>query len=184
MDFLKPKTGYRRLISYHKATCVYDVTYHFIERFLDKRDRTYDQMLQAARSGKQNIVEGRCAATTSKETEIKLYNVAKASLHELLADYEDYIRTRGLNLWTPAHERYGRLRDFCLRNSEPHVYVALLSKMSPEEICNMAITLIHQTDAMLGKLIEYAKADFLRLGGAREEMSRARINERNFSNVR
>lgn len=71
MDFLKPKTGYRNLISYHKATCVYDVTYHFIERFLDKRDRTCDQMLQAARSGKQNIVEGRCAATTSKETEIK-----------------------------------------------------------------------------------------------------------------
>jgi four helix bundle protein len=91
---LLPKSGgYRKLISYQKAEAVYDFTYYFCKKYLQRGDRTIDQMIQAARSGKQNIAEGSAASATSKETEIKLMNVAKASLEELLLDYEDYLRS-------------------------------------------------------------------------------------------
>ena len=101
--FLKSKSSYRNLISFRKAECIYDITYYFINANLEFKDRTRDQMLQAARSGKQNIVEGREAATTSRQTEIKLYNVARASLQELLQDYEDYLRTRMQSGQTHSH---------------------------------------------------------------------------------
>jgi four helix bundle protein len=101
--FIPPHGGYQNLLSYRKAEIVYDATVYFCSRFLDKRDRTYDQMIQAARSGKQNIVEGSMASATSKESEIKLTNVARASLEELLIDYRDYLRTRGLAEWTKDH---------------------------------------------------------------------------------
>ncbi|MDE6819058.1 MAG: four helix bundle protein, partial [Muribaculaceae bacterium] len=97
MDFIKSKGDYRQLIVFKKAECIYDLTFHFAHRFLSRSDRTIDQMVQAARSGKQNIIEGSSASLTSRETEIKLFNVAKASLEELLADYEDYLRNRGLS---------------------------------------------------------------------------------------
>lgn len=97
--FIPVHGGYANLLSYRKAEIVYDATVCFCQRFLDKRDRTVDQMIQAARSGKQNIVEGSMASGTSKETEVKLTNVARASLEELLADYRDFLRTRGLRLW-------------------------------------------------------------------------------------
>src|SRR6202045_3921740 len=96
--FLEPH-GYRDLYAYHKAEVVYDLTYRFCQRFLSRGDRTIDQMVQAARSGKQNIVEGSKAAGTSKEMEIKLTNVARASLEELLVDYRDFLRVRDLRLW-------------------------------------------------------------------------------------
>ncbi len=175
-DFLRPKTSYRKLISYQKAECIYDVTYAFLKRFVRLSDRTHDQMLQAARSGKQNIVEGRKAAATSRETEIKLYNVALASLHELLVDYEDYLRVRGLATWDKSHPRYAGLLDVCRNNNDSAYYRPLAERCNDEELANMAITLIHQADIMLGKLIEYAKNDFLTQGGAKEEMTRARLN--------
>lgn len=178
-DFLKPKTSYRKLISYQKAECIYDLTYHFLSRFIEKRDRTYDQMLQAARSGKQNIVEGRSAAATSRETEIKLYNVAKASLQELLVDYEDYLRTRGHEIWGVSHPRFAQLRKTCFDHNDTSWYVAIAPRCQDFELANMVITLIHQTDIMIGKLIGYSKEDFLRNGGAREEMTRARLEYRN-----
>ena len=99
--FLPQRGNYRSLIVYQKAECIYDVTFFFAHRFLEKGDRTIDQMVQAARSGKQNIAEGSAASTTSRETELKLINVAKASLQELLIDYEDYLRVRGLPQWGP-----------------------------------------------------------------------------------
>ena len=117
-DFLKQKSSYRDLIAFRKAQCIYDVTYHFAHRFLAKGDRTVDQMVQAARSGKQNIAEGRSTGNTSAEAEIKLMNVAKASLQELLIDYEDYLRVRSLEQWTPEHPRFARLRD-CLLYTSP-----------------------------------------------------------------
>lgn len=178
-DFLRPKTSYRKLISYQKAECIYDVTYAFLKRFVRLSDRTHDQMLQAARSGKQNIVEGRKAAATSREMEIKLYNVALASLHELLIDFEDYLRVRDLCQWDHTHPRYAALRDVCRCNNDSAFYRRLAERCNDEEMANMAITLIHQTDIMLGKLINYAKTDFLTHGGAKEEMTRARINYRN-----
>ena len=110
--FLPHGGFYKNLIAFQKAECVYDVTFYFAHHFLDKGDRTIDQMVQAARSGKQNIAEGSAAATTSMETEIKLTNVAKASLQELLLDYEDYIRVNGLEQWTVMDERTLKARRY------------------------------------------------------------------------
>src|SRR3989440_1256067 len=97
--FIPPHGNYRELLSYQKAEIVYDLTFRFCQRFLSKGDRTIDQMVQAARSGKQNIVEGSKASGTSKETEIKLTNVARASQEELLVDFQDFLRVRDLRLW-------------------------------------------------------------------------------------
>lgn len=108
--FIPPHGGYKNLLSYQKAEIVYDATVYFCDRFIGKHTRTHDQMVQAARSGKQNIVEGSMAAATSKETEIKLTNVARASLEELLADYRDFLRTRGLEEWSAEHPYALRLR--------------------------------------------------------------------------
>jgi four helix bundle protein len=99
-SFIAAHGGYRRLLSYQKAEVIFDITYRFCSRFLERRDRTVDQMVQAARSGKQNIAEGSRAAGTSTEGEIKLTNVARASLEELRIDYEDFLRVRGLSLWS------------------------------------------------------------------------------------
>ena len=97
--FLPHGGSYKNLLVYQKSECIYDVTFYFAHKYLEKGDRTIDQMVQASRSGKQNIAEGAAAGNTSKETEIKLTNVAKASLQELLVDYEGYIRVRGLEQW-------------------------------------------------------------------------------------
>ncbi|WP_200382255.1 four helix bundle protein [Thiococcus pfennigii] len=108
--FIPPHGGYKNLLSYQKAEIVYDATVHFCQRFVDKRDRTHDQMVQAARSGKQNIIEGSMASGTSKEMEIKLTNVARASQEELLADYRDFLRVRGIAEWPREHPYALRLR--------------------------------------------------------------------------
>ena len=117
--FIPPHGGYRNLLSYRKAEIVYDPTVNFCARFLNKRDRTYDQMVQAARSGKQNIIEGSQASGTSKQTEIKLTNVARASLEELLADYRDFLRVRGIEEWTKDHPYTERLRELNRQRQRP-----------------------------------------------------------------
>ena len=104
-SFLPQKGRYRDLVAFQKAECIYDITFYFAHHFLERGDRTIDQMIQAARSGKQNIAEGTAAATTSRETEIKLLNVARASLQELLIDYEDYLRVRDLEQWSLGSEK-------------------------------------------------------------------------------
>src|SRR5215468_1027488 len=108
--FIPKHGGYKKLLSYQKAEIVYDATVYFCNRFIDKRSRTHDQMVQAARSGKQNVIEGSMASATSKETEIKLTNVARASLEELLADYRDFLRLRGVHEWPKEHAYAIRLR--------------------------------------------------------------------------
>ncbi len=170
--------NYRSLIVYQKAECVYDVTFFFAHRFLEKGDRTIDQMVQAARSGKQNIAEGCAASTTSRETELKLVNVAKASLQELLIDYEDYLRVRNLEQWGPEDERYQKTRRIVAQHNDSAFYREAIQVRSDAAVANIAITLIHQTDAMLVKLIERLKEQFVQQGGIREEMSRARIAHR------
>jgi four helix bundle protein len=102
-SFLPPHGGYRRLLTYRKAEIIFDATVNFCRRFVDRRSRTTDQMIQAARSGKQNIAEASMASGTSEETEIKLTNVARASLEELMIDYQDFLRLRGLAEWPPDH---------------------------------------------------------------------------------
>lgn len=179
-DFLKPKGDCRNLKVYRKTECIYDITYHFAHRYLERSDRTVDQMIQAARSGKQNIAEGRSAGNTSTETEteIKLMNVAKASLQELLADYEDYLRARKLGQWGVAHPRFARLRELCQSTNDASYYSALVGRLDDTETANLAICLIHQADAMLFRLIKLIKQDFLKNGGIKEAMYRARLEAR------
>ncbi len=172
--FLSPKGNYKNLIVYQKAECIYDTTYIFAHKFLDKSDRTIDQMVQAARSGKQNIVEGTAAAATSSEMELKLLNVARASLKELLADYEDYLRVRNLCMWSVADEKYTVARRLCREHNDSAYYREIVAVRTDETVANIAIILLHQTDTLLGKLIESRKEAFITNGGVREEMTRVR----------
>ena len=121
-DFLPQRGKYRDLIAFRKAECIYDITHHFATTYLSRGDRTVDQMVQAARSGKQNIAEGSAAGSTSKETEIKLTNVAKASLQELLLDYEDYLRVNGLCLWAKTDPRTMAARRVCAKHNDSAFY--------------------------------------------------------------
>ena len=178
-SFLPLRGNYRSLIVYQKAECIYDVTFFFAHKFLEKGDRTVDQMVQAARSGKQNIAEGSAASTTSRETELKLMNVAKASLQELLIDYEDYLRVWGLEQWQSTDSRYIRTRKVAAKHNDSAYYREAVAVRSEETVANIAITLIHQADAMLLKLIEVLKRQFVQQGGIREEMTRARLSYRN-----
>ncbi|MDE5930124.1 MAG: four helix bundle suffix domain-containing protein [Muribaculaceae bacterium] len=174
-DTFIPQRGfYRKLRAYRVAEIIYDVTYIFAQRFLTRGDRTVDQMIQAARSGKQNIAEGSSAGSTSKETEIKLTNVAKASLHELLIDYEDYLRVRDLEIWDKNSEKAVTTRRICANNHDSAFFREAVKVRSAETVANIAIILIHQADVLLFRLIERQKADFLKQGGIREQMSAAR----------
>lgn len=151
----------------------------FAEKFVRPGSRTRDQMEQAARNGKQNIAEGSSASMTSKETEIKLTNVAKASLEELLLDYEDYLRQHNLLRWDKNNPRIVKMREY-LKSAEfmsaPTKYASLLND---EEFCNLCITLINQTTYLLRRLIERQQQQFLEQGGIKEQMYRARLEYRN-----
>lgn len=178
-DFARPKSSYRNLFVFQKSEAIYDLTYYFLQGHIAKSDRTYDQMLQAARSGKQNIVEGRSDAASSAEMEIKLFGVARGSLHELLNDYLDYMRTRNIAIWTPDHARMANLRRTCRGNNESAYFKSLADRLNDEELCNLIVTLIYQTIAMLNKMINLVKEDFIKNGGIKEQMTRARLNYRN-----
>ena len=175
-----PKHGhYRNLRVYQVTEMVYDITYYFTQHYLSKGDRTVDQMVQAARSGKQNIAEGNQAASTSSETEIKLTNVAKASLEELLDDYEDYLRVRNMQQWGPLHPRYEKMRQYARSEEIKKEYAATIQRMNDEEIANLCITLIHQAIYMLHKLLVTMQTRFVKEGGIKERMYQSRINYRN-----
>lgn len=178
-DFIPQRGNYKKLVAYQVTECIYDITYYFAHKFLSCGDRTIDQMVQAARSGKQNIAEGSAAATTSRETELKLTNVAKASLQELLIDYDDYLRVRELEQWPTDSEKSQQTRRYCATHNDAASYRDAIKTRSDETVANIAITLIHQADFLLMNLIEHQKREFLSNGGIREEMTRARINERN-----
>ncbi len=178
--FLPKKGNYRGLLAYQKAECIFDITYFFTRKFLSaKIDRTVDQMVQAARSGKQNIAEGSAAASTSAETELKLTNVARASMQELLTDYEDYLRVRNLTLWPIDDERTRQIKAFSLKHSTSADYMNGIEQRSDETIANIAITLIHQFDALIGRYITRLEKDFTEHGGIREQMTAARLGYRN-----
>ena len=176
---LKRKGDYNNLIAYKKSVVIYDITFFFTQHFLQKGDRTIDQMLQAARSGKQNIAEGNRAAATSTETEIKLTNVAKASLEELLIDYQDYLRTRNKLLWDGSNPRYEKMRAYAASELIFDQYHSLLHKYNDEALANLCITLIHQTSFLLYRLLEKQEKNFLKEGGIKERMYQARLNVKN-----
>jgi four helix bundle suffix protein len=177
--FLPFHGHYRNLRVYHVTEALYDLTYTFCQRFLPPYgDRTVDQMVQAARSGKQNIAEGNQAAATSSETEIKLTNVAKASLEELLVDYEDYLRTHGLPQWDAHHPRYDNMRRWASSDNFMQTYAERSQQMTDEEFANLCITLCHQAIYMLGRLIDTLQDRFVTQGGIKERMHAARTNYR------
>jgi four helix bundle suffix protein len=174
--FIPPHGGYQKLLAYQKSVVIYDATLHFCDRFVDRRSRTRDQMVQAARSGKQNILEGSEASGTSKETEIKLTNVARASLKELLEDYRDFMRNRGIEEWPPDHPYALRLRRL---NRTPNANYATFKKgvehPDPAICANVIAGLIKVTCYLLDRQIKRLEQDFLKEGGLRERMTRARL---------
>lgn len=177
--FIPPHGGYQELLSFRKARIVYDGTVRFCERFLNKRDRTYDQMIQAARSGKQNILEGSQASGTSKETELKLTNVARASLEELLEDYRDFLRTHNGPLWDKNSRealfvrKLGANRDVTYES-----YRTYIETRPAEVVANILICVIHQTNYLLDQHLRGLEQVFLKEGGLRERMTRARLAAR------
>lgn len=177
--FIPKHGGYQKLFSYKKALIVYDATVFFCNHFIDKRSRTHDQMVQAARSGKQNIVEGSMASATSKETEIKLTNVARASLEELLEDYRDFLRTRGLALWEKnSREALFVRKRRANKDASYDTFRTYIESRPPEVVANIIICLIHQTNYLLDQQIRQLEQAFLKEGGLRERMTRARLDER------
>lgn len=170
---------YQDLYFYQKTEVICVMTYHFAKRFLDsKGDRTVDQMIQAARSGKQNIVEGLADGMTSTEMQLKLLNVARSSLKELRADYEDYLHTRELPFWDAKHHRYEDMLTFCRKHNKVSDYEPYLKQWNDEEICNIALTLLHMTDRMMKTYISGLDQQFVTQGGIKERMYAARTGYR------
>ena len=178
-SIILPHGNYQELLSYQKAEVIYDLTFRFCEKHLKRGDRTIDQMVQAARSGKQNIVEGSKASGTSKEMEIKLTNVARASLEELLEDYRDYLRVRDLGMWDKDSKEAQYVRKL---GSKPYTtyetYRTYVDTRSAEVVANIAICLIHQANYLLDQQIRRLEQDFLKEGGLRERMTKARLQAR------
>jgi four helix bundle suffix protein len=178
--FIPAHGGYKNLITYQKSEIIYDGTIYFTKRFFNKYDRTIDQMVQAARSGKQNIVEASMASGTSKEMEIKLTNVARASLEELKIDFQDFLRTNKLPIWDKEHKLTTRFREI---NRTPNANYATYQKAieheQPEICANSMICLISIVSYLLNQQIKQLEQAFIKEGGLRERMTKARLNQRN-----
>jgi four helix bundle suffix protein len=183
-DLIPPHGGYRKLRSFLCAQLAYDATVVFCDRFVDKRSRTHDQMVQAARSGVQNIAEGSMASATSKKTELKLTGVARASLEELLLDYEDFLRQRGLRLWAKdspealaVRKRYQSDKSDKSDPSDPYG----VKTASAEVAANTLICLINQASFLLARQLEKLEQTFLNEGGFTERLYRQRQERRGTS---
>lgn len=178
---LQPSGGYRDLLSYKKSTIIYDGTQYFCSRHLSPRDRTVDQMVQAARSGKQNIVEGNMAAATSSEMELKLTNVARASLAELLIDYEDFARVHKLEVWGFDHPLRLRLKE--INSDDNATYESFRRAIENESVeiqVNTMLFLIDKTIFLLDRHLKVLEKRFIENGGIRERMTKARREHRGF----
>lgn len=177
--FIPPHGGYAGVLAYQKALIIFQGTVRFCERFFEKRNRTIDQMVQAARSEKQNIVEGSKVSGTSKEGEIKLINVARASLEELLEDYKDFLRVRRLRLWLKDNREALFVRKLGARKDTSYgTYETYIETRPPEVVANILICLIQQTNYLLDQLIRKLEKDFLAGGGLRERITHARLANR------
>jgi len=171
--------GYRQLKSFQHAELVYDATVKFCDRFIDKRSRTHDQMVQAARSGRQNIAEGSQASGTSKKFELKLVGVARASLEELLLDYEDFLRQRGFVLWGKNHPTAQAVRRLAFEKDRSYsTYRSYIEDSSPEVAANTLVCLIHQTNYLLDQQLRQLERAFLKEGGFTERLYQTRSRSR------
>ncbi|MCK6614050.1 MAG: four helix bundle suffix domain-containing protein [Ignavibacteriaceae bacterium] len=178
--FIPKHGGYRKLKSYQKAEIIYDGTIYFTKRFFKSYDRTVDQMVQAARSGKQNIAEASMASATSKETEIKLTNVARASLEELRIDYEDFIRKNNYQFWDLNHELVARLRELNkIPDATYETFRKAIENENPEICANTMIGLIRVASFLLNNQIKSLEESFVKEGGLREKMTKVRLEKRN-----
>jgi four helix bundle suffix protein len=177
--FIPPHGNYKTLLSYQKAEIAYDITFRFCHRFLTKGDRTIDQMIQADRSGKQNIVEGSQASGTSKEMELKLTNVARASLEELINGYRDFLRVRDLPLWDKDSKEAEFVRRLGRTPGATYETYREYCETRPAEVtANIAICVIHQACYLLDQQTHRLEQDFVRDGGRRERMTRVRLQHR------
>ncbi len=177
--FLPQGGNYQELLSYRKSEIIYDLTFRFCEKHLKRGDRTIDQMVQSARSGKQNIAEGCKASITSAETELKLINVARASLEELLLDYQDYLRVRDHALWDKNSKEALYVRKLSRTPDESYeTYRTFMDTRPPEILANIAICLIHQANYLLDQQRRRLEKDFVKKGGIREQMTKARLDYR------
>lgn len=174
----KTHGGYRNLKSYQTTTIIYDLVVEFVNLFIERGSRTRDQMVQAARSGRQNIAEGSQASATSKKSEIKLVGVARASLEELLIDCEDYLRQHSLKLWDKNDPRAVAIRALSYKSNRSNsTYESYLQ--TPESFANCLICLIHQACFLLDHQLEYLEKTFISEGGYTENLYKKRQNERN-----
>jgi four helix bundle suffix protein len=177
--FIPPHGGYRKLLAYQRAEVVFDATLRFCERFVDPRSRTYDQMVQASRSGKQNIGEGSQLSGTSKEAEVKLTNVARSSLQELLEDYRDFLRSRDIEEWPKDHPYAKRLSVLCRTPGANYdTFKKAVEHPDPAICANAIVGLIKVAHRLLGGLLRRQERDFVEEGGLRERMTRARLAHR------
>jgi restriction system protein len=172
---IPPHGGYQGLQSYKMAEIVYDATVAFSDRFIDRRSRTHDQMVQAARSGKQNIAEGSMASGTSKKIELKLIGIARASLEELMVDYKDFLRQRDLPIWGKSHAMAKEVRGLCYRENRSYMtYKTYITQDPPETAANTMICIIHQTNYLLDQQLRSLEKEFLEKGGFTERLYSAR----------
>ena len=180
MNGLKINTGkYRTLLAYRKTEVIYDMTFYFCNKYLNRGDRTIDQMVQAARSGKQNIVEGVEFSTTSYEVFLKLLNTAKASLQELLEDYKDYLRVRHLRSWESDSAEVKAMSELGRKYKKSDYFLSLAETRNDEVVANMVIVLIHQADILITGYLNQQYQKFLKEGGFREKLTRERLSNRN-----
>ncbi|MBN1906285.1 MAG: four helix bundle protein [Deltaproteobacteria bacterium] len=191
MTRIRPSGGYRSTASFQTATIIYDATYWFCEKFVNQHNRMTDQMIQAARSGRQNIAEGSRAAATSSQTELRLLNVARASLEELLLDFEDFLRHRRLILWAPDSAEASAVRavpkNFKKDPSDPskltdltdlqrwQLYAKWLEHADPAIRANAIICLINQANFLLDQLISALEKSFVEEGGYSEQLASKRL---------
>jgi four helix bundle suffix protein len=178
-DLIPPHGGYQNLKSFQQAELVYDATVKFCDRFIDKRSRTHDQMVQAARSGRQNIAEGSQASGTSKKIELKLVGIARASLEELLIDYKDFLRQRDLPLWPKEHPTAQEVRRLAYAENRSYsTYRTYIEAHPPEVAANTLVCLIHQTNFLLDRQLRQLEAAFLKEGGFTERLYKMRSEVR------
>ena len=183
--FIPPHGGYENLLAYRKSQIIYDATVRFCDRFIDKRSRTHDQMVQAARSGNKNIAEGSQVSGTSKEAELKLTGVARGSLEELVGDYKDYLRQHGFREWNKNDREALYVRKLGSRNEESYAdYKQFIETRPAETVANILICLIHQANYLLDQQLRQLEQEFLQAGGLRERMTRARLAVRSKTPIR
>ena len=179
MSIFRQVPKWQDLWFYQKSEVLYQLTYVFCERFLPQYgDRTVDQMVQAARSCKQNIVEGSEDGKTSTQMELQLLNVARSSIGELRQDFEDYLKSRRLHQWTPDDERFQPMQDFTKTHNHLNDYEPYFTQWSAEEMANIGLTLCFQVDTMMNKYMEGLEKTFVTQGGIKERMHAARTGYR------